>query len=315
MAKEPTILVKQEDGTSVRMTLAEFTLWRDKRVGSGAVDEAPQAVTQNSPTPAVPSAPPVEADDLPEIDAPAKKPEPKTEKAQTGDEPIAGMFLPKEEQKTTKAQEEKKMKDIDPELPPPEKPSEPSRQSAPPKVSTPKNATTQPVETSPKPEHVEKKLSLAEQLYRQSQSKPTSASSSSAAAQPAPPARPSSPPTTTVRKPGVDPVSTPPPRQAIMGPVDEFAVINLADFRRMSAQPAEAAKRLKEKFMTLQDESYLMYLDGVEAWKGSPLYKQYQGVLVGALEAGQPLDTYLSTKDEMTLADMEALADLNSSLL
>lgn len=289
MANEPTILVKQEDGTSVRMTLAEFKMWREKRTGK-------------SPAPSTPTQPPKTnkpVDDLPEVSAPVvekKAPEPVIiKKKSSGDEPIAGMFLPKEdmlvpeEKKMPKMPDAKKM--IDPELPPPEPVKQ--ERSGSPSVETPK------------------KPSLAEQLYRQSQAttpfpitpKQSTAPKAMAVAG------------MTSNKPGVDPVSAPPPRTAVMGPVDEFAVITLTEFRRFSDKPADAAKKLQEKFMTLQDESYLMFLEGVEAWKQSPLYRQYQGVLIGALETGQSLEQYLSSQKEFTLADMEALAELNSSLL
>lgn len=297
MAKEPTILVKQEDGTSVRMTLGEFKAWREKRTGSPS---AAAPATTASPS----SKASKTADEMPEVSAPAvekKIPEPmKKEEKPSGDEPIAGMFLPKEETSAPKEQpkmsEEKKT--IDPELPPPEQ-TKPADSTAPAKAPT------------PSPTESPKKPSLAEQLYRQSQS---------TAPLPITPKQSASPKAMAgagmaSTKPGVDPVSAPPPRTAVMGPVDEFAVISLTDFRRLSKQPAEAAKKLKEKFMTLQEESYLMFLEGVEAWKQSPLYKQYQGVLIGALESGQSLEQYLSSQKEFTLADMEALAELNSSLL
>ena len=65
MANEPTILVKQDDGTSVRMTLSEFTSWREKRTGNTASSVA-----------APPVAAPKQNGALPIIDALPEKVEP-----------------------------------------------------------------------------------------------------------------------------------------------------------------------------------------------------------------------------------------------
>lgn len=321
MANEPTILVKQEDGTSVRMTLAEFKVWREKRMET-APQSAP-ATSQAAAKKAPPPIPPPDEAELPSIDTPQKHiPASKKEKS-SGDEPLAGMFLPKED---TKPEPKKEKMDLanakdeptiadgketktDLKQPPKSKPG-PLKP-----VSVMKD--TEPAKAVPiQEDHVDKKPSLAEQLYRQSQIKPATKPKAPENAAPIPSmSMPPVAPKTNMRKPGVDPVTSPPLRRTVMGPVDEFAVLSLTDFRRMGSNPAEAAKRLQEKFTTLKDESYLMYLDGTEAWKHSPLYKQYQGVLVGALESGKSLQDYLSGGSELSLADMEALAELNSTLL
>ena len=321
MANEPTILVKQDDGTSVRMTLSEFTSWREKRTGNTASSVAAPPVAapkQNGALPIIDALPenkvtPIE--NTPKV-SDVKKNDTQTSVQEKNDpneeEPIAGMFLPKDDDMATNMQKNEKTdpptKRIDP------KPTQSNSNV----FSASKSESSK--KKVPELDHQDKKPTLAEQLYRMSKTKPSEQSPTPSttpklhAAQtsssfPKPLARMGT------QKPGVDMVTNPPPRKAIMGPVDEFAVLSLTDFRRMGGQPADAAAKIKEKFTTLQDESYLMYLEGIEAWKGSPLYKQYQGVLVNALESGQSLSDYISGQNELSLADMEAIAELNSSLL
>ncbi len=74
-----------------------------------------------------------------------------------------------------------------------------------------------------------------------------------------------------------------------MTPVDEVRYFNLVDFRRLAADPAEAARRLRQKFSNLKDESIVLYLQGLAAWRNSPLYLEYLDVVLSALNSDQKL--------------------------
>lgn len=74
-----------------------------------------------------------------------------------------------------------------------------------------------------------------------------------------------------------------------MTPVDEVRYFSLTDFRRLAADPAEAARRLRQKFANLRDESIVLYLEGLTAWRSSPLYIEYLQTVLGALNSGQKL--------------------------
>ncbi len=377
MAKEPTILVKQKDGTSVRMTLTDFRAWRAKQKANAQTpsDAAVSAPSSPSSQPASSPSEPEEALPMPTLDldalsaspitpaAPKKSPPQKAQVPE--DQPIAGMFIPPEE-------ESEKAKEPSEE---PEKPKEqPKEETAPVEAASPEEPSPEPPQPSPEKQEKKKepvaipepKPSLAEQLYQQSQRQPASpaynlkqslaqgkqraaapvegaskeelpaepATPPATSAQPMPPtpqekkpplaaplpspaAAPvrTTPPITTARKTPLETVSTPPPRTGSMGPVDELAVFNMTDFRRLGGDPSEATAKLKKKFATLQDESYVVYLEGVEAWRQSPLYKQYQQVLVEAIGKGESLEAHMSTSADFTFADMQAIAELNSSLL
>lgn len=74
-----------------------------------------------------------------------------------------------------------------------------------------------------------------------------------------------------------------------MTPVDEVHYFSLTDFRRLAADPAEAARRLRQKFSNLKEESIVLYLQGLTAWRNCPLYLEYLGTILSMLSSGQKL--------------------------
>ena len=64
-------------------------------------------------------------------------------------------------------------------------------------------------------------------------------------------------------------------KQTNIGPINEISTLTLTDFRRLSSNPEEAAMRLKQKFINVKDESILLYIEALDAWKTSPLYTDY----------------------------------------
>ena len=67
-----------------------------------------------------------------------------------------------------------------------------------------------------------------------------------------------------------------PVKKSSVGPVDELRNFTLVDFRRLSDKPEDAVEKIKDKFDVLREESFLLYLNGKEAWQSSPLCLQYQ---------------------------------------
>lgn len=95
-----------------------------------------------------------------------------------------------------------------------------------------------------------------------------------------------------------------PPKELTYGPVDEIKNFSLVDFRRLSSKTEEAVERLKQKFINLKEESFLMYLQGLEAWQQSPLYKKYAEKLCEVFNKGISLNE-LSGKNEDDLKEEE----------
>lgn len=74
-----------------------------------------------------------------------------------------------------------------------------------------------------------------------------------------------------------------------MTPVDEIRYFSLTDFRRLAADPTEAARRLQQKFSHLKDDSIVLYLQGLTAWRTAPLYVEYLNTVLTTLNNGQKL--------------------------
>src|SRR3989339_56178 len=79
-----------------------------------------------------------------------------------------------------------------------------------------------------------------------------------------------------------------------VGPMEEFSTFEIKDFRRLG-QPAQASEVLIKKFETMRAETLILYLRAVKAWQQSPLYKQYQQVIVSAINQGKSVKEVVST--------------------
>lgn len=95
-----------------------------------------------------------------------------------------------------------------------------------------------------------------------------------------------------------------PPKEFSYGPVDEIRSFSLVDFRRLSSKPEEAADRLRQKFVNLKEESFVLYLQGVEAWQQSPLYKNYMEKICEMFNKGTILQE-ITDRDENELREEE----------
>ena len=99
-----------------------------------------------------------------------------------------------------------------------------------------------------------------------------------------------------------------------MSPLDEIQYFTLVDLRRLSSQPTEAVNRLKQKFINLKDESYLLFMDSWNAWHNSPLYQTYLDMIDEAMSQKLNLSAVLNTKEKITLAEVEALIKMEKEL-
>jgi hypothetical protein len=99
-----------------------------------------------------------------------------------------------------------------------------------------------------------------------------------------------------------------------LGPVDEIKYFTLVDFRRLSANPMEAAARLKQKFINLKEESYLLFINALEVWRQSPLFIDYMNASVEALNTKTKL-TERDKNEKITIDEIEALIKMEKDLL
>lgn len=104
------------------------------------------------------------------------------------------------------------------------------------------------------------------------------------------------------------------PKMVSIGPVDELRYFTLVDFRRMSSKPEEAAVRLKQKFINLRKESYILYLDALNAWRNSPLFNDYIGISAEALNNNKPLEGVVVDREKIQIKEVFALIDMQKEL-
>ncbi|TSC84680.1 MAG: Uncharacterized protein G01um101413_64 [Parcubacteria group bacterium Gr01-1014_13] len=99
-----------------------------------------------------------------------------------------------------------------------------------------------------------------------------------------------------------------------MGPVEEIKSMTLTDFRRLSSNPEEAAKRLQQKMFNLQEESFVWYLEALEAYHVSPLYTEYMQAVCQSLAERKSLANVLSMKNSIKLNEAMALIEMEKGL-
>lgn len=105
----------------------------------------------------------------------------------------------------------------------------------------------------------------------------------------------------------------------LMGPIDELGEMNLVNFRRLSQDPKEATAKIEEKIKFLEQDRYAKRIEGIKAWRKSPINKLYleigqEGIIVArgienAIKAREK-----SKKDFLTLAEFNSIMELNKRI-
>lgn len=99
-----------------------------------------------------------------------------------------------------------------------------------------------------------------------------------------------------------------------MTPVDEIRYFSLVDFRRLSGNPAEAARRLQQKFTNVREESIVFYLEALAAWRQSPLYHNYLTQIESSLGKGENLATSAVGQAVIQPTEIKALVTMEQEL-
>ena len=144
---------------------------------------------------------------------------------------------------------------------------------------------------------------------------PTSAAASLSIASPQPSVERQSAGTKPAMHDIVTPTNTRPKRT--VGPVDELLHMSLVDARRLSPDPMKAMQAIRAKFDTLQKESFLLYMQGKNAWFQSPLVRRYQDAIIAALDARQSIPQYLSPQgggQSLSPEEFHEIVKLNQTL-
>lgn len=105
----------------------------------------------------------------------------------------------------------------------------------------------------------------------------------------------------------------------LVGPIEELQSFTLKDFRRISANPIQAATRIFDKIQMLEKESLPKKMEAIAAWKRSEVNMLYIEIGKESFGKGMPIAAVIEQrktagKDFLTEAEFDALLDLNTML-
>lgn len=101
-----------------------------------------------------------------------------------------------------------------------------------------------------------------------------------------------------------------------MGPIEELENFSLIDFRRLSQNTKEAADLVRQKFLVLENESFLLFWQGKKAWTKSPIYKEYLEILKRSLGGAKELVAVTGKREDSSLSasEVKAIIKLNAQI-
>jgi hypothetical protein len=105
----------------------------------------------------------------------------------------------------------------------------------------------------------------------------------------------------------------------LVGPHQELERLTLGAFRRLGKTPEAAADHVRNLVRLLQEQSFGKRVEGIRAWQGSPLQRQYVGLVAEAFSSGTPMKDLLAKKrtageDVPTDEELTILVMLNGDL-
>ena len=105
----------------------------------------------------------------------------------------------------------------------------------------------------------------------------------------------------------------------IMGPIDELARMTLVNFRRLGVTAEMRAQKILEKVELLEQDSFALRSQGVEAWKNSEVNRFYLTLGQESIVQGSPVADVIRRKENaeqptLSLEEFNSIADLNKSL-
>ncbi len=103
----------------------------------------------------------------------------------------------------------------------------------------------------------------------------------------------------------------------LVGPIEELASMSIVDFRRLDKDPYKAITKIKEKIGYLEEEQYAKRLEGIRAWRKSPINNIYLDMGGESMSKGVPIDKVVSVRraanrEYLSKVEMEAIMDLNN---
>ncbi|GEM_PF-2743537 len=122
-------------------------------------------------------------------------------------------------------------------------------------------------------------------------------------------------PTVSAQKPIIHDVT--PPSAEVLGPIDELRRFTLTDLRRLGGTMEQRKMILRTKFDTLKRDSFVLFMQGRDAWYQSPLYRQYVSLIVQALNQRTALAGILTAggeEEKITPEEFDLMVEIGGQL-
>ncbi|OGH71168.1 MAG: hypothetical protein A2921_03240 [Candidatus Magasanikbacteria bacterium RIFCSPLOWO2_01_FULL_43_20b] len=111
----------------------------------------------------------------------------------------------------------------------------------------------------------------------------------------------------------VVPPKVEPAEKVSLGPIDEIATMTLTDFRRLATGGIDSIQVLRGKFSALRKESVIIYLQALDAWFSSPVYKDYQNLIKRAVNERRKL-TEVVGESGIKFEEFERIAEVGKTI-
>lgn len=108
-------------------------------------------------------------------------------------------------------------------------------------------------------------------------------------------------------------------RAKLIGPAEELGTMTPSDFRRLAANPTEAAGKVEDVLTNLEATSYEERIRGIQAWRQSPVNTLYMEMAGEALQEGIALAEVASRRrnkglESLSPAEMKSVASINAKI-
>lgn len=105
----------------------------------------------------------------------------------------------------------------------------------------------------------------------------------------------------------------------LTGPLEELQMMGLVDFHRLSTDPQQAILKIQDTVALLKGQSYEKMVEGIKAWRQSPINTLYVVMSGEAMRAGKSVvavarERKEAGKESLTAEEVKAIIKLNTLL-
>ncbi len=109
------------------------------------------------------------------------------------------------------------------------------------------------------------------------------------------------------------------PIERVRGPIEELKYMNLAELHRIGTSALDNISHIKDKIDALEEESFNKKVEGIKAWRQSPLYNMYLDIGRQSMEQGKSISQVIREREQLgedilSVQEFEKISDLNQEL-